>query len=143
MRYFGPLLKRSGPKWKGESDGPLPPTLLSASLNRAAVNSWDGYDLVNGFLDPTVLFQRNKVKGRYWVDIYETASGRPLIRITGEFRGASPPTFQQTAAWYSDRYYVMPIGRNLGSYSFSLRNLLVCDVDAASRAQQPLLKERK
>jgi hypothetical protein len=89
--------------------GPIK-TFLSLSGNRAAVNSWDGVDEVYGFMDLDELFKSSKINGYYWVDIYETSSGQPLVRIQGSFHGAEPCVFQGHAAWYSDRYYIFPIG---------------------------------
>jgi hypothetical protein len=142
VQYKGPLLERSGPTWAGRGYGPIL-TFLSRNMIRAAVNSWDGVDEVYSFLDPGSLFKRNKIEGRYWVDIYETHSGRPLVRIQGSFHGAQPYCFQAAAAWYSDRFYVLPVGGTMGSGEFNLRRLLVCDVDAASHKSDTVLKERK
>lgn len=139
IQYKGPLLERSGPKWTGVGNGPVR-TQLSLSLTRAAVNSWDGFDITYSFLDPTSFGKRNKVVGQYWVDIYETSSGRALLRIRGSFHGAEPYQFQGQAAWYSDRYYVLPIGGTMGNGEFSLRRLLICDVDAAARKGDTGLK---
>jgi hypothetical protein len=142
VQYKGPVLERSGPAWAGKGYGPIL-TFLSRNATRAAVNSWDGVDEVYSFLDPGSLFKRNNIEGRYWVDIYETSSGRPLVRIQGAFHGAQPYSFQAKAAWYSDRYYVLPVGGDMGSGEFSLRRLLICDVDAAARKSDTVLKERK
>jgi hypothetical protein len=139
IQYKGPLLERSGPKWTGVGNGPVW-TKLSSGLTRAAVNSWDGFDITYSFLDPTSFLQRNKVVGQYWVDIYETSSGRALLRIQGSFHGAEPYQFQGQAAWYSDRYYLLPIGRTMGNGEFSLRRLLICDADAAARKGETGLK---
>lgn len=142
VAYKGPPLRRSGPKWMGIGAGP-PWSHLSRTGARAAVNSWDGFEITYTFLDPTSLFARDKVKGDYWVDIYETNSGRPLIRIQGSFHGAEPSMFLGEAAWYSDRYYVMSVGGTTHGYEFSLRHLLICDADAAIRKGNNVLKERK
>jgi hypothetical protein len=141
VQYKGPLLERSGPRWQGIGGGSLlPETFLSQSASRAAVNSWDGFDITYSFLDPTSFGKRNKVEGQYWVDIYETSSGRALLRIRGSFHGAEPYQFQGQAAWYSDRYYVIPVGGTMGSGEFSLRRLLICDIDAAARKGDTGLK---
>jgi hypothetical protein len=44
VQYKGPVLERSGPGWAGRGSGPVD-SLLSQSMNRGAVNSWDGYDI--------------------------------------------------------------------------------------------------
>ena len=143
VQHKGPVLERSGSGWAGRGSGPVD-SLLSQSMNRGAVNSWDGYDITYTFLDPSSFGKRNRVQGRYWVDIYDTGSGQPLVRIQGSFHGAEPYHFQGEAAWYGDRYYVMPIGRTLwDQYEFNLRRLLICDVDAAARKSEPVLRERK
>jgi hypothetical protein len=143
VQYKGPVLERSGPTWKGSGVGPLPETSLSWNMNRAAVNSWDGYDIVYTFLDPTSFGKRSRIHGRYWVDIYETASGKPLVRIQGSFSGAEPGNFQRPAAWFGDRYYVIPLGGILSGARVGLQRLLICDVDAAARKDKTVLKERK
>lgn len=135
----GPLLKRSGPRWHGVGGDPMK-ALLSWSANRVAVNSWDG---VIEYGEPFG-FVHGPVRGQYWIDIYETGTGRPLVRIQGSFRGANPYIFQMHGAgWYGDRYYILPVGREMGNGEFSMRRLLVCDVDAASRKGETVLKERK
>ena len=142
VQYKGPVLERSGPRWTGVGgSGPLR-TLLSRSGNRAAVNSWDGFAITRSFLDPTSFGKRDKVEGQFWVDIYETSSGQSLIRIRGSFHGANPYIFQSQAAWYSDRFYVLPVGGTSSNGEFNLRRLLICDADAASRKSDGTLKER-
>jgi hypothetical protein len=142
IKWDGPILLPSGPRWKGIGAS-VPWSHLSSTGARAAINSWDGFEITYTFLDPTSFGQRDKVKGEYWVDIYETATARPLIRIHGSFRGAEPSIFLNQANWYSDRYYVMPVGGTTHVYEFNLRDLLVCDADAASRVNGTSLKERK
>ena len=48
------------------------------------------------------------------MDIDNTGSGERMIQIEGSFNGAEPYVFQGQAAWYGDRYYVMPVGNTLG-----------------------------
>jgi hypothetical protein len=143
VAYRGPLLVRSGPKWMGIGGGSLPETLLSASLSRAAVNSWDGYDVVHSALDPSFFWQRDKVVGRYWIDIYDARTAELLVAIEGGFKKIAPFKFQEKASWYSDRYYVMPLGPAMFASDFGMSRPLVCDVDAAARKQETGLKERK
>lgn len=143
VRYNGgPLLEKSGPRWTGAGSGPIG-SFFSLTRNRTAVNSWDGFDITYSFLDLSSAGKHNKVKGRYWVDIYETKSARALVRVEGTFNGAEPIYFQGQAHWYADRYYVLPVGRTTGTGSFSLRRLLICDVDAAARKGETVLKKRK
>ncbi len=135
VRYNNHLLERSGPAWHGKGDD-AKPTLLSWTNSRAAVNSWDGIDITYSFLDPGSTFKRNKENGSYWIDIYDTGSGERLIKIQGTFSGIGAVEILQAPAWYSDRYYVMPLG-------VGLKRLLICDVDTASRKDNSTLKERK
>jgi hypothetical protein len=145
IRYKGgPLLKRSGPKWSGEGSNMPIFAALDPSLRRASVYSWDGFNIVYSFLDPTSFGRRSKVEGRYWIDIYEALSGQRLVKIEGSFKGISPDSFLGYApAWY-ESYFVMPLGRLVdGGESMMLQKLLICDTDAASRKNNPGLKERK
>ncbi len=135
IRYNNHLLERSGPVWHGIGDGAYP-TVLNWTNSRAAVNSWDGVDITYSFLDPASAFKRNKEKGSYWIDIYDTNSGERLIKIQGTFSGIGAVEILQPPAWYSDRYYVMPLGTGL-------KRLLICDVDAASHKGNSVLKQRK
>ena len=64
------------------------------------MNSWDGFDVRYDFLDLTVLFQKDKVKGEFWTDVYEIASEQRLIQIQGFFDGADPGKFFGYASWY-------------------------------------------
>ncbi len=139
----GPILERSGPKWTGIGQYQPVKTSLSWTMNRAAVNSWDGYDITYSILDPTALFKRNRIKGQYWVDIYDAAAGRSLVKIQGSFKEAGPYDFQGQAAWYSDRYYVLPLGPDVPLGELGMRRLLICDLDAASRKDDQALKYRK
>jgi len=141
IHYKGLFLERSGPRWAGVGNGPVR-THMSFGLTRAAVNSWDGFDVTYSFLDQTSFLKRDKVVGKYWIDIYGTRSGEALLRIKGSFHGAEPYQFQGQAAWYSERYYVIPIGGTMGNGEFSLRRLLICDIDAASGKSKTVLKER-
>jgi len=132
----GPLLEKSGPRWAGVGEGPVKAS-MSWTMSRAAVNSWDGYDITYSILDPTAVFKRDKVAGLYWIDIYETLSGASLVKIQGSFRNVHPFEFQGYAtAWYADRFYVMPLNRDM-------RRLLICDADLASRKDNKTLKERE
>jgi hypothetical protein len=142
VHYRGPLLERSGPSWSGKGWNTPLRTLLNNSGDRAAVNSWDGVNDVGTILDPT-WNGRNHIKGQFWVDIYETDSAKPLVRIKGSFNGAEPFHFQSQAAWYGDRYYVLPVGGTLGNGEFGLQRLLICDADAAARKDNTRLKDRK
>ncbi|HLX43174.1 MAG TPA: hypothetical protein VKR43_07055 [Bryobacteraceae bacterium] len=142
VRYRGPVLERSGPSWSGKGFNAPLPTFLNNSKNRIAVNSWDGINDVGSILDPT-WSGRNHIKGDFWVDIYETESARPLVRIKGSFKNAEPYHFQNEAAWYGDRYYVLPVGGTLGNGEFGLQRLLICDADAAARKDNTRLKDRK
>lgn len=111
--------------------------------SRISVKSWDGLDITYDYADPTTLFQREKVKGQFWIDIYDTTSGQRLIKIQGSFQGARPSAFLGHAYWYGTRYYMMPVGSTSLPGAFNLRRLLICDADAAARMNAPGLKERK
>src|ERR1700722_6772585 len=73
IKWDGRILQPSGPTWKGIGTN-VPWSHLSSTGARAAINSWDGFEITYTFLDPTSFGQRDKVKGEYWVDIYETAT---------------------------------------------------------------------
>ncbi len=125
----GPLLKRSGPKWS-DAGRPAIFTNVSPSIVRAAVSSWEGEDWgpeLGGF-------GKGKTKGHFWVDIYVAATADALVRIRGSFDGPEPEAFMDNdaAAFYSDRYYIMPVGHSSDG-NFDLRRLLICDLDAAAR----------
>lgn len=138
-----PVLEKSGPKRAGLGRPGLPlKARFSVNMTRAAVNSWDGFDLVNNPLEFS--WHRNKVEGDYWVDIYEVASATPLVRFNGAFKKSQPYQFQGHASWYADRYYVMPMGKFLEpGWRVGMERLLVCDADAAARKIEGSLRERK
>jgi hypothetical protein len=73
VSYKDRVFEKSGPRWSGVGAGPINAS-LSQNATRIAVNSWDGFDITYSFLDPTSFGQRNKVKGQFWVDIYDTDS---------------------------------------------------------------------
>ena len=145
VRYQGgPLLQRSGPKWAGEGYNLPNSATLDPSLKKVAVFSWDGFNIRYSFLDPTSFGRKSKVEGRYWVDLYEAASGQSLIKVEGTFKGIGPEVLLGSAsAWYGS-YFVMPLGRLVdGGASIMLQKFLICDADAANRQRVPSLKGRK
>jgi hypothetical protein len=140
----GPLLERSGPRWTGEGFNPLITATVDPSRERVAVFSWDGSNIIYSFMDPSSGFRRSKVKGRYWIDIYEAATGRRLTRIEGFFKNYSPDSLLGQASKWFGEYFVMPLGRTTdGGASIMLQKFLICDTEAASRKSASGLKERK
>jgi hypothetical protein len=131
----GKLFEKSGPSWMGKYGQPVD-AHVSASGGRIAVNSWEGIEDHGGDQAgyPGFIWQVH-VKGRYWIDIYDTASAKPLARIQGAFHGPSPSSFLgYNPAFYSDRFYILPVGGTTGpDHGFNLRRLLVCDLDAMGR----------
>jgi len=85
IMFGGRSFERSGPKWSGVGAPPVGAS-FNQGLTRIAVNSWDGFDIEYNPLDPTVLFQSDKVGGNFWIDIYEVGSGRRLLQIQGSFK---------------------------------------------------------
>jgi hypothetical protein len=140
--YQGHLLERSGPSWYGEGTPELIDTRWSWSMNRAAIHSWNGINETHSILDPTS-FGRNHVKGHFWIDMYDVATAEPLIRIRGSFNGPVPSAFMGQAVFYSDRYYVIPAGRNTADGEFRMQHLLICDLDAAAKKDNRGLRQRK
>jgi hypothetical protein len=142
ISYKGRVFEKSGPRWSGVGAGPVGAD-FSQDGSKISVNSWDGFDIRYDFLDPAVLFQRDKVKGQFWTDIYDTESGQRLIQIQGSFSGAGPGKFLWHAGWYGTHYFVMPVGSTSWPGAFNLRRLLICDADAAARTNGSGLRERK
>jgi hypothetical protein len=97
ISFKGRVFERSGPKWSGVRAGPVGAD-FSQDGSKISVNSWDGFDIRYDSLDPTVLFQRDKVRGQFWTDIYDTGSGERLIQIQGSFSGADPAAFWERPA---------------------------------------------
>jgi len=133
--YKGKLLRKSGPSWMGKY-GQAVHANFSAFAKRAAVNSWDGIEDHGASQDgyPAFIWQVH-IEGRYWIDMYDTATAKPLVRIQGSFHGTTPSTFLgYSPAFYSDKYYILPVGATTGGDNqFNMRRLLVCDLDAADR----------
>jgi hypothetical protein len=126
--YKGHLLEKSGSNWPGTGDGAFYAP-LSKSTTRAAVNSWDGISIVHSFLDPSSFGKRDKIKGQYWVDIYDTVSGQRLLLIQGTFSRVRPTAFQMEASWYGDRFHILSLGGSLPAGELGLQRLLICDLD--------------
>jgi hypothetical protein len=146
VRYKdGPLLERSGPKWSGVGLNIPIRARLDPSHRWAAVYSWDGFNIPENFMNPSSFSLRQKIRGDYWIDIFNAASGQRLLKMTGSFKGISPDHFLGFApGWYGDRYFVMPLGKAFdGGASVLLNKLLICDAEAASRKQEPGLQKRK
>jgi hypothetical protein len=142
ISYKGLLFEKSGPRWSGVGSGPFD-AKDSQNGSKISVSSWDGFDITYDYADPAAAFQQDKVKGRFWTDIYDTRSGERLIQVQGSFDGARPTAFLGEAAWYGTHYYVMPVGSTSWPGAYNLRRLLICDADAAARMHGSGLKERK
>ncbi len=138
----GRVLARSGPKWSGVGAGPVD-ARFNEDMTKIAVNSWDGFDIEYNPLDPTVLFQSDKVRGNFWIDIYDIDSGERLLQIMGSFKKVGPRGFQWLSSWHGTRYFVVPVGGGYLGEMSDWRRLLVCDADAAARINSGGLKERK
>lgn len=146
VSFGGRVFDKSGTKWSGVGGGPVPEIVspvVDLGLARIAVYSWDGFDIRYDFLDPSALFEKDKVKGQFWIDLYEVASGRRLAQIAGRFDGADPGRFMGNASWYGNRFFVMPIGKTSWPGTYNLRRLLICDIDAAARMSGSALKGGK
>jgi hypothetical protein len=129
IQYKGHLLEKSGSNWAGMGDGAFDAP-FSKNLTWAAVNSWDGISIVHSFLDPSSFGKRDKIKGQYWIDIYDTASGQRLLLIQGTFSKVRPTAFQREAGWYGDRFYILSLGGSLLAGELGLQRLLICDLDS-------------
>ena len=133
VQYKGRFLERSGSNWAGEGDGAFDAS-LSKSMTRAAVNSWDGISIVNSVLDPASFGKRDKIKGQYWIDLYDMTSGQRLLLIQGAFSKIRPMAFQAEAAWYGDRFYILSLGSSLGLGELGMQRLPICDLDGVTPA---------
>jgi len=142
ISYKGRVFEKSGPKWSGVGAPPVG-AVASQGGSHIAINSWDGFDIEYDFLDPTTGLRRDKVKGQFWTDIYDSGSGERLIQIQGTFNGVGPNMFLWPARWYGSRYFVMPVGRTALLGNYNLRRLLICDTDVAQRMNGSGFKERK
>ena len=142
IRYQGRVFQRSGTAWKGKGVSPPPCSPLSPGKTHVAVASWDGIAQQYGIFDLDAGFKRSNVHGKYWLDIYETGSGRALMRIEGAFRGSIPDNLFWRY-WFSDRYFVMPIGHTSWAGSLPLSHLLICDMNAAAGGDGTRSKKRK
>jgi hypothetical protein len=134
IEYGGHILEKSGPKWAGPYDRPDIYPLISPMHTRLVLNSWDGIVRYVPLEGP--LLARDKVKGKFWIDLYDVASARRMIQIQGSFNGSPPSDIQGAAAWFTEQYYVLPLAPK------GMRRLLVCDVDAADRMSGSGLKQR-
>jgi len=139
LNYRGLVFAHSAPAWAGLSVGGEIPAFPGPMGTRLAVNSWSGVTMGTEYT--------SDVHGDYWIDIYDTGSGRGLVRIKGTFKDWAPRDFQGAAAWYTDRYYVIPLEVEgpvvMGSRRPGMRRALVCDLDADLAGSSDNLKGRK
>lgn len=59
-------------------------------------------------------------RGRFYVDLYDVASGRVLVQLAGRYRGGEPTGASCAAGWLSERFFLLPLGDRLDL-------CLVCD----------------
>jgi len=124
LSYKGKTFARRGAKW------PLYPehaTRLSPDASFLAVNSWDGEMKICPEL-PGGFGCRNHIEGHYYVEIYDTGTAALALTLSGQFHGVDPMDLFRRSAWFSSRYYVLPVD------SDSLDRFVLCDVPLAAES---------
>jgi hypothetical protein len=116
LNYRGKEFRKRGAKWP---DGTEEASRLSGDGNKLAVYSWDGVDYPGGDL---ASLDRARIKGNYYVDVYDTASGLVLFSLDGRFRGIAPWKLFRGSAWITDRIYVLPLDGN------RMNRFVLCDL---------------
>jgi len=114
--YGGRSFAKSGLLWARQYQ-----SLPSSDSRYLALNSWDGKG--RGATDwwPTPSFDNT---GRYWIDLYEVATGTRVIAITGRTRYVEGDHFLEGEQWSGKRYFIFPLSKTLNPF-------LLCDVYAA------------
>lgn len=111
--FVGKLFRKSGPQW------PLPGEQVRISTDEKwiAVQSWEGRDYHNG----DIIAPRGGY-GKFFIDLYDVASGRRFAAIEGTERGSltadEPLGF---TFWLESRYFIVQLGSHL-------ERMLVCEV---------------
>jgi hypothetical protein len=119
--YVGRSFAKSGPLWALGNEN-----LLSGDGRYLTVHSWDGNG--GGCGDWVCLPIPSNNTGRYWIDLYEVATGRRLLAVTGKTHYAGGDNFVAGAQW-SGNYFVLPLTATLDRF-------LLCDADAAVKRGQ-------
>lgn len=124
------VLRKSGPKWSLISSTPI---RVSFGGRYVALFSYDGNVDADDPFDFSLgaLLRGNPIKGSYFVDVYNTESGRRPVAIRGSFQGSPAHDIQETSFWLKRHHYVLPLSIH------GMNKILVCDVSAADPANQP------
>lgn len=118
----GKAYPKSGPKWVGGSGTQRCP--MSPDGKYVAVFSYSGNAESAEFHDFRWRW-RDPVRGEYFVDIYDRATGRLGISMRGSFVNQTPGGILQESFWLQQQYYAVPLSLE------GVKRILLCNVAAA------------
>lgn len=121
--FRGRAFRKSGPKWALSGDD----ARVSPNARWIAVQSWNGTDYRDGDSVLSIIPPLD-ISGRFFVDLYDVASGEKLIGLDGidrDFTTGDAPL--HSTFWLDSRYFILPLG------TFR-EKLLVCEVPASLSA---------
>jgi hypothetical protein len=115
LRYEGKLFSRNGTQWPRWAA----PGRVSVNGGSLAVYGWDGEIRIASEYD--LLFKQNRIKGTYYVDIYDGNSGARALYLSGSFDGVPPDDLFGRSAWISTHYYFLPLDTQ------NMNRFVLCD----------------
>ncbi len=120
--YQGREFRKRGTEWPSLSEEV---GRLSQGGAVLAVNSWDGQINIGGG-GMEYLFGWDTSDGNYYVEVYETDSGRLVLALIGHFHHTEPDPLFRSAGWISNRYYMFPLDQ------LRMNRFVFCDVGKAA-----------
>ncbi len=117
LHYAGKLFPKRGPLWSIWDV-----SSISEQEKYLTVHSWDG-TAPSCDQSPFVGPCESYGDGHYWIDLYQVATARKLIAMTGRFQGLDVDFLFANTQWLGDKYFVMPLQPDL-------RRFVLCEPQA-------------
>ena len=107
LPYAGQLFTPSGKNWWG---GVYSSSRLSSDLSHLALFTFEGtINYADPFGSWPWPFSSDRKEGRFFIDIYVTASGRRDALVRGTFHGVDPGGIFMKSFWVEGARFIMPI----------------------------------
>lgn len=111
VKFVGRSFPKTGPRFPfNDRDA----TSVSAKEKFLTVHSWSGTE---NTCDTFLCFGLPP-HGRYWIDLYDVASGQRVVEIKGRYWDLEAAQLFGATMWLDDRYFVLPLNGDLRTFLF-------------------------